>query len=186
MIALRRTVKPIGYPVDVDDVKTTGRISTTAHNSMILGLISAATEAVEQICNRSLITQTWEYVIGNFMWEQLQLPRPRLISVTGVQYIDTNGDEQTASSSLYQINTNSEPGIIMIQPGSQWPAVGSGYTEPVTITYIAGYGGADDVPEPIKQAIIALSVHWYIDGISAAVPDGIHRLLDNYRVLYEL
>jgi len=60
-------------------------------------------------------------------------------------------------------------------------------SEPVTITYVAGYGESGlEVPQKIRQAIIALVVYWYDNGLEAAVPVGIRRALDNYQVFYEI
>lgn len=183
MIALRRTVDPASEPVTTAEVKTSGRITTTSHDSYIADLIVKARAWIEDYLSRALITQTWEYVITDFD-NEIILPRPNLQSVTSVEYFDTNGDQQTASSSLYQVDTKRVPGRIVIAPGSAWPAVGSGYIEPVTITYVAGYGAAAaDVPEMIKKALISLANFWYDDEEGNPVPDGIKRALDDY-VIY--
>ncbi|NTU67971.1 MAG: hypothetical protein HGB02_03715 [Chlorobiaceae bacterium] len=189
MIALRRTSDPAAYPVIVADVKTYGRIGTTAHDTMLDDLIAAATAEVEEICSRALITQTWELVLPEnaLCGRDIMIPRPPLQSVTSVQYTDSNGDQQTASADLYQVDIKAEPGRIKLEPGSQWPAVGVGYSEPVMVKFVAGYGDAStDVPQKIKQAIIALVVHWYDNGIGTPIPSGVHRVLDNYKVRYEL
>ncbi len=187
MIALKRTSEPAEYPVTVAEVKTTGRVSTTAHDTLLQNLIYAATAEAEDICNRSLITQTWEYVIAGFPSLAVKLPRPKLQSVTSVKYIDSNGDEQTLASEYYQVSTTGEPGEIRLSPSYQWPAVGVGYSEPVTITFVAGYGlTSSAVPEKIRQAIMAIVVHWYDNGIGEKIPVGAYRVLDNHRVKYEL
>jgi uncharacterized phiE125 gp8 family phage protein len=68
-----------------------------------------------------------------------------------------------------------------------WPAVACGYTAPITITFLAGYGDSEqDVPDRIKQAIIALTVYWYDNGMNDDIPAGIKRSLDNYRIVGEL
>ena len=156
---------------------------------MLTGLVQAAVDTVEDYCNRALITQTWELVLHEsaLCGHDILIPRPLLQSVTSVKYIDTNGDQQTASSSLYQVDTKAEPGRIKLQPGAQWPAVGSGYTNPVEIIFVAGYGAAGSaVPIRIRQAIIALAVHWYNTEAINTIPDGVKRALDNYRLTYEL
>lgn len=182
MIALRRTSAPSAEPITAAEVKERGRITTSTHDSYINALISDAREWVENRTNRALITQTWEYVLSGFA-NEIVLPRPNLQSVSSVKYYDTNGDQQTASSDLYQVDTKQEPGRIVIAPGSQWPAVGSGYVEPVTITYVSGFGDVGtDVPEGIRQAMIVLANFWYDDEAGTDVPDGVKRLLDNYVV----
>lgn len=188
MKALQRIIAPTAQPVTLAEIKMSGRISTTAHDTMLNSLIVAAVEAVEEYCNRALITQTWKITRDDIDDEDDGiLPRPPLQSVTSIKYIDTNGDQQTVDSSIYQVDTASEPGEIMLLPGQMWPAIGCGYKNQVEITFVAGYGStAASVPEKIRQSIIALVVHWYDKGIGEEIPKGIKRALDNYRLAYEL
>lgn len=185
MIAIRRTVAPTVQPITSAEVKTAGRITVTSHDAYLDDLIKKAVDWVENHLDRALITQTWEYVIDRFC-DEIILPRPNLQSVSSVRYYDTNGDQQTASSSLYQVDTKRVPGRIAIAPGSSWPAVGSGYIEPVIITFVAGYGAAAaNVPEMIKKALVTLVNFWYDDEEGNTVPDGIKRALDSY-VIYDV
>lgn len=188
MIALQRITAPSDPPVTLQEVKTSGRISTTAHDAMLAGLIMSAVEAVEEYCNRSLISQTWKLIIDDLDDDDDGvLPRPPLQSVTSIKYMDSNGEQQTVDSSIYQVDTASEPGRILLLPWKMWPVVGIGYKNPIEITFVAGYGAtAETVPAKIKQAIIALVVHWYDKGVGEEIPKGIKRALDNSRVDYEL
>ena len=187
MIALVRTGSPATPVVTPAEVKLYGRISTSAQDAMLTELIEAATAAVEEMTNRSLISQTWKYVLRGFEGLGIKLPKPWLQSVTSVQYLDTMGVLQTVDPGIYQVSTVQEPGEIRLKPGYLWPAVGIGYAEPVTITYVAGYGSnPDDIPQRIRQAVIALSVFWYDNGVESPMPEGIRRALDNYQVFYEV
>lgn len=186
MIALKRISEPAVAIVAPADVKLYGRISTSAQDSMLTDMITAATAQVEEITNRALITQTWKCVFGAFTGRNVNLPKSPLQSVVSAQYVNVNGSLQTINPAIYQVSTIVEPGQIRLLPGCMWPAVGMMYAEPITFTHVSGYGDtADKVPQRIKQAIIALAVFWYDNGLDTPVPEGIIRSLDNYRVFYE-
>lgn len=186
MIALLRTIDPERPVVATEEVKLYGRITSSALDSMLADLIVSATDEVEKTTNRALITQTWKYVIGGFDAISIKLPKAPLQSVTSISYVDSNGESQELDSSIYQVSTIKDPGEISRKPGCMWPGVGIGYAEPITITYLAGYGdNAVNVPKRIRQAIIALTVYWHDNGMEAGVPEGIRRALDNYQVFYE-
>ena len=186
MKALVRTTDPATPVVTTEDVKLYGRITSSALDSLLSDLVVSATDEVEKSTNRALITQTWNYVLDGFESRSIRIPKSPLKSVTSIRYIDANGQLQTLDESFYQVSTISEPGEIMLKPGCMWPVVGIGYAEPVTITYVAGYGdGSDAVPKRIRQTIIALTVYWHDNGMDAGVPEGIRRALDNYQVFYE-
>lgn len=188
MKALQRITAPTAQPVTLAEVKASARITHSYQDTMLSSLILAAVESVEEYCNRSLITQTWKITRDDIDDEDDGiLPRPPLQSVSSVKYIDTTGIQQTADSSIYQVDTASEPGNISLLPGQMWPATACGYKNTWEITFVAGYGATSaSVPEKIRQAIIALVVHWLDKGMGDVIPDGIKRALDNYRVQYEL
>ncbi|NTV25930.1 MAG: hypothetical protein HGB01_06940 [Chlorobiaceae bacterium] len=187
MIALKRTSGPATPVVTTDEVKQYGRISNSAQDSMLSDLITSATAEVEELTNRALITQTWSYIIGGFPGVAIRLPKSPLQEVDSIRYTDHNGDLQTVDPEIYQVSTAREPGEIRLKPGCQWPTVDHTSAEPVTITYLVGYGESGlEVPQKIRQAIIALVVYWYDNGLEAAVPVGIRRALDNYQVFYEI
>jgi len=187
MIALRRITEPAAQPVTLSDVKMAGRISTSAHDTMLTGLILAAVDAVENDTHRAIITQTWKKTVSDYSVNNRKLPRPPLQSITSVKYMDMTVTQQTVSNTIYQVDTASEPGSFSRLPGMIWPQIAPGYKNPIEITFVAGYGDdATSVPAMLKQAIIALVSHWYSFGIGEVIPDGIKRALDNFVVRYEL
>lgn len=129
--------------------------SNTTADPEISSLIKAARIYCETVTGRAFITRTLVYKLDAFpsCESEIRLPRPNLLSVASVQYIDTNGDTQTFSSSDYSVDTASLPGRIILGYGESWPSTRS-QPNAVTITYTAGYGPArSDVPETIKAAI---------------------------------
>lgn len=154
---------PAVEPVGSAEAKAHSRISLSDEDTLIDALIVAARQMAEQVTNRALITQTWKLYLDEFpSGDCIDLPYSPLQSVTSVSYIDTDGATQTFSNTLYDIDTISEPGRLVLKPDSQWPDTKLGQVNAVTITYIVGYGDdAEDVPEPIKLAIKFLVGHWF-------------------------
>lgn len=81
----------------------------------------------------------------------IRLPRPPIQSVDTVKYIDTDGVEQTLAGGKYDVDT--EGARIIPSHNNDWPKTRD-TVNAVTVTYDAGYGDADDVPEAIKQGVL--------------------------------
>ena len=89
------------------------------------------------------------------------MPWPRLIGITSINYVDTDGVSQTLASSEFQVDTSSEPGRIAPEFQKVWPETRDVFNE-VTIVYTDGYGAAaSDVPESLKTAIKITAGSWY-------------------------
>lgn len=155
-MALTLTAAPASLPVSQAEVKAFVRIDDSAEDGVIDRMIAAAigmVDGADGVLGRALITQTWALKLDAFPPE-ITLPLPPLQSVSSITYFDADGAEQTLSASLYQIVGVGDHGPAKIVPayGQAWPACQS-IPEAVTVTFIAGYGDAADVPGPIRQAI---------------------------------
>ena len=74
--------------------------------------------------------------------------------MTSIQYVDDAGDTQTLSTSLYQVDTKSQPGRIIPAYGESWPTVRSDTLNAVTVNFVAGYGDdPEDVPAGLRHAV---------------------------------
>jgi hypothetical protein len=78
------------------------------------------------------------------------LPRPPLVSVTSLKYLDSDGTETTYDAANYIVSGVGREGRITLKSTATWPTVGD-YPEPLRIRYVAGYV---TVPEPIVQAVL--------------------------------
>lgn len=178
---------PTTEPITVADAKDQCNILTTDYDLKISKWIKSAREWVEGYTGRALITQTITYKLEDFPFDdELYLPRPPLVSVSSVQYIDTSGSTQTLSSSNYTVDTVAQPGRIIPTYNTQWPSVQS-IDNAVTITYVAGYGPPTAVPEPIKQAIalrVQLQYKMPMGGDLDAIQSTIESLLGQYKRWY--
>lgn len=159
-MALKRTVDPASEPVSLDEAKLHLRVDGDDEDDFIAGLLVAAREYFEETTRRALISQTWRLSLDEWP-DEIELPKPPLVSVTSITYKDDVGAQTTLSSSVYLVDTESEPGRIVLASGQSWPAGTLYPVNPIQVTYVAGYGAATAVPERMKQAIKLLLGHWY-------------------------
>ena len=159
--SLTRTSDPSLEPVTLAEAKRHANVVASDDDDYITHLIVAARELVEGDTSRALITQTWRLKLHEFFADKIELPRPPLQSVSSIKYLDTDDNEQTLSSTYYDVDTDREPGVVWRDEDTSWPTI-SDEPNAVTITYIAGYGDdAADVPQRAKHAIKLLVGHWY-------------------------
>ncbi|MBN1807189.1 MAG: phage head-tail connector protein [Sedimentisphaerales bacterium] len=159
-MAWKVTTPPSVEPVTLNEAKLHLRVDHTDEDALITSLIKVAREWCENFQNRAYITQTITLTLDEFP-DVFTVPRPPLQSVTSIKYIDTDGVQQTLSSGIYDVDSQSEPGRIALAYGQSWPGI-RGDINSVEVVYVAGYGDtADNVPERVKAAIKLLAGHLY-------------------------
>lgn len=192
---------PATLPVSLQAIKDHLNVpmSETDNDEKILLILRAAVNRVEEICNRRLITQTWDAYFSGFPYsEPFELPFPKLQEVVYLKYYDSNGVLTTLSSSSYQVQARAYTGSVW--PGvsvNSWPTVQSNRLDPVNIRFICGYGdnpyrntvNPGDVPLDLIMAILTLAASWYdnpsaaVEGVSVSeVPHTVSSLIMPYRV----
>lgn len=183
---------PTTEPVTTAEAKTHLRVTTSDDDTYIGTLITVARRHVETITGRALINQTWDYFLDNFPpGDKIVIPLPRLSSVTSVKYTDKDNVQTTFAASKYIVDTNNEPGQIVLAYGESWPTFTPKPINAVEIRFVAGYGStAASVPEGVKQAMLLLIAHWYenrepvnIGNIVTEIPETINALLWPYRIM---
>ena len=173
--------EPTVEPVSIDDVKD-ARIFHNEDDARLARLVKSARQWVEQVTWRQLITATVTIKMDRWPSFTIFVPRPPLVSVTSIQYVDENGDTQPWASSNYDVDTSSEPGRITPAWTVTYPTVRN-VIDAITVTVTAGYGTAKtDVPEGIRDAIILRTEELWGGCDNSREIDG---LLANYRVLDE-
>jgi uncharacterized phiE125 gp8 family phage protein len=159
---LKRTVGPTSEPVTLTEAKAHMRVDISDDDTLISSLIQAAREYIEDATHRALITQTWRLSMDQWPCsDEILLPRPPLASVSSITYTNNANATTTLSSSVYSVDTDSEPGRVKLVYGEDWPSDTLATTSPIKVTYVAGYGAASAVPQQFKQAILMLVAHWY-------------------------
>lgn len=78
-----------------------------------------------------------------------------------IRYYDTSDVEAAVDASTYFVDRKSEPSRANLAYGESWPTTTLRPTNGVSVTWIAGYGAASDVPEHIKSALLLLIGHLY-------------------------
>jgi len=195
-------------------------VTDDEENTLIDALITAATQAVESNLRRSLISQQWRLSLDCFpantfyprksLQEQINerrnpshmhgrrnegreiiLDNPKIISVDLIDYIDGNGALQTLPASQYDVDTETEPGRLMLKEEYIWPET-KRVPNAVTIEYTSGYGATQSaVPHAIRQAILLTIGHYFENReevvmapgiVVAVVPKTVDWILAPYRV----
>lgn len=195
-MALVLSNAPSVEPLSTTEGKAQSRVLISADDTLIASYVKAARMHVENILNRALITQTWDYYLDQFPFggdwrfsSVINVPKGQLQSVTSITYDDTNGDNQTLSSSLYEVDTKTDPARIVPAFGETWPVV-QGQPNGVKIILVMGYGDAgSDVPEDIRQAMRFIMAHYYenreavVTGTQVnKIPDAAEVLLEPYKI----
>lgn len=122
-------------------------------------LIPAVRERAEGSTGRRFITRTFDLKLDAFPacgW--IEVPRPPLVSVPEISYVDQNGATQVWGASNYRVSAPTgarcAPGRIEPAYGATWPATRD-VIDAVTVRFIAGYGtGAQHVPALLRSAML--------------------------------
>lgn len=147
---------PAVEPVTLTEAKAHLRRDDTADDTLIATLITAARQNLDGRdgwLGRALVTQTWDLTIDGAFPDEIAVPLPPLQSVTSVTYVDTDGATQTLATDQYRVLTDRAPAMIVPAHGVTWPSTRD-QKAAVTVRFVAGYGDADDVPAPIKAAML--------------------------------
>ena len=193
-MALRLVTAPALEPLDLDaDAKPHLRVDFNDDNAHILGLITAVRDHVEVTeLSSALLSQTWELVLDDWPTSPLTFPKPPLQSVTSITYTDIDGNSDTVDSSAYLVDADSWPGRLVLRNGQSWPSVTLREIGGVVIRFVAGYGDdIEDVPTPIRQAMLLILSDWYENRENSpmmagtneiiALPFAARQLLASYR-----
>lgn len=189
------TVAPTVEPVTLEEQRTHSVIDDdlTDDDELIEELIVTARLKLEELTGRAFCTQTRTFKLDHFPCGDaaIYLPRPPLISVTSIAYLDTAGVSQTLTVTTdYKVDATSEPARIVPAYGVSWPSTRD-EIDAVTIVAQCGYGAAAAVPKTLKLAVKLLAAYWYerrtaaeyLQGASIMeIPMGIKSLVEPYRV----
>lgn len=190
---LQLVTAPASEPITLDDAREHLRVRDTREDSSIAAYVKAARAYVESVTGRQLVTATWRLVLDRFpgrcedeqlpyTWRYgtIRVPRPPLVSVSSVQYVDTDGVLQVLATSEYQVSTIQEPGRVAPARFKVWPVTDPQSLEAVRVEFVAGY---TDVPDDCRQAVRLLVGHLYenreatVDVALSVVPLGLQMFV---------
>lgn len=210
---------PSVEPLSLTEAKDHLRVDFSTDDTYITTLIPAARQYVEAICWRGLLTQTVELTLAGFtshrhshtyggsflppyggyfpfelhphnLHHGIELPggQAAALDEDAITYIDSNGAQQTLDPSVYSFDNVSVPAKLHLAYGKSYPNTRPQWNA-VSITYDVGWATPDDVPSPIKQAMLLLVSQMYehrtpeVAGVLSAVQFTIDNLLQPYRLL---
>ncbi len=135
------TTQPATDPITLIEAKAFARIDTSADDTLVTDLITAARVYAEPILNRTFVDTTYTWTLDCFPPDggPLLFPRPALSAVTTIKYIDTAGAQQTWSNTLYDVDTATLVGRVLPSFGQSYPAARLQMNS-IEIEYIGGDG----------------------------------------------
>lgn len=154
-------VDPAEYPVSLSEMRDYLReTELTSQDGVLQSAIAGAVDLFEREVGRKLITQTIEQTFDNFP-DAINFDWVPVSSIESIKFDDTDGVEQTLSSSDYKLdNKGSEQWIVPVV-GKTWPSTLVSGINTVRVRYIVGFGAATAVPEDIKNWIKAYTADIY-------------------------
>lgn len=188
---------PAVEPVNLTDVKSHLRISSTAEDSLLNGFISGARQRIEAITNRKLINQTWKVYYDDWPIDDcLTLPYTPLSTGTApiITYEDAEKTSYALSSTAWRSDSVTEPPRLCLEYNDSWPTVTLNKINPISAQFVCGYSTASSsaVPESIQIALKMIVGHWYENREEYAVgyggmdvkeiPGAVNALLAPYRI----
>lgn len=150
--------EPSVEPVALAEAKAHLVVDHQEDDYIISRMIVAARKHIEQRCNRAIVRQKWRlYMDGGF--SRFKLEPTMAQEVEAIYYLDTDGAEQTLSSSVYTVDiprqcvylayNQSWPGTRTIE-NAVWADVWSGYYK----TTASPIDLKSNIPEDIKYAVL--------------------------------
>lgn len=161
---------PAVEPITLPDAKNFLRVDIADDDAFITTLITSARIACEAFIHGSLITQTWRVSYDGFPDDfraAIAVPVEPLQSISSVTWTDQNNVTTTLNlwangSGDYLVDTDSEPGRIVLPPNQAWPGVTLWPVSPIQVVAVAGFGAdGTKVPAPYINGMRMCIAHWY-------------------------
>jgi uncharacterized phiE125 gp8 family phage protein len=114
------------------------KVEHSADDLLIATLLTAARQYCEGFQGRCYMATTYQLKMCDWPADIFELPSAPLWSIGSITYVDTASATQTLSTSVYSVDTTSEPGKIYLAYGQNWPST-RGEHQDITINYNAGY-----------------------------------------------
>ncbi len=183
-------------PITVTQAKAHLRVTHDMADTQIGELITRVRHFCEEVLtHRSIADGTvWRQTFDRFpAGSCIELRMPPLQSVTDVRYYDTDGVETVLDTDVYEVLTDSAPGMVVLKPGQSWPTTQANKFGAVWVNYVAGYGHDSSPAEAVPGGILdgmylILGTRWELPmdvamgTIIAAAPQQAHDLLRPYKI----
>jgi uncharacterized phiE125 gp8 family phage protein len=148
--------------------------TTTEQDTELVGFLNAAHEYAQGYCNQSFGSQTLELALDAFPEGPIKLDSGPVTAITSVKYIDTDGVEQTLSSTLYTLDSYSMTAYVTEAFNTTWPETRD-IRNAVKVRYVAG---ATALPGAVRSALLIHVAHLDQNrGASSEIPEQVDALL---------
>jgi len=166
-------------PYSLDEIKEQANVTFSEDDQLLERYGQAAADRVESYTGRRLIEAEFLWTLDSFVPDRgqdfyfeehprgggrkqiIQLPVLPLKEVTGIEYLDSNGNAQGLVIGT-DVQVDATNGRMAPEPNCYWPCVERGRLSPIQINFTAGYSGDyDGLPAKIKHVINSLAAYWY-------------------------
>lgn len=154
-------------PLTAEEAQAHARIdcATPADQADSAIKFAAAVQDRERFTRRQFMPATWELWLNVWPCDGvIPIPKPPLISITSVKYVDQDGAEQTFPDTDYMVVAPAGPaaqhGYVALGYGKAWPSARYQRAS-IKVRFQAGYASAADVPAQLKQAVLLVFGEMY-------------------------
>lgn len=159
-MALVMTAAPAAEPIGLAEAKAHLRIDTSDEDALVSSLIVAARMLVERTLGLALIMQSWSHFLDAVPQHGcVALPLAPVQSVGAVTVHDGDGGTTEINAGSYSVDVLSDPARVVLT--AMVPSAGLRPFNGFEVAFVAGFGDAADVPQPIRQALLLLVAHWF-------------------------
>lgn len=181
--------KPTVNVVSLGECKEHLRIKGNYADKVLLGLIAAAQDHIEQICGLYTITRKVKISLNDFPVRGWTLPVTPVTEVVSITYLDADEALQQVSADVFILDNDDFCPQVYKKSYKDWPTSRSDEFHRVFITVKAGYGvSANDVPPTIRQAIKFLVAHWFenrtpvvVGAVPISIPFTIDTMIKSFK-----
>jgi uncharacterized phiE125 gp8 family phage protein len=159
-VAYKVTIQNATEPLTRSEVKNYLKVDTTADDTLIDTLITAARQWVENHCALALLPQTILETFDGLPKDAaaLNLTVGPLRDVSALYYLDYANAAQTISTDIYRADIVASR--IIRKQAQTWPEPQDSPGN-VSAIYTAGYDNASAIPAPVKTAMMLTIADMY-------------------------
>lgn len=164
-------------PVSLDYAKVFLRVDTDDEDALISDFIRAAREQVEALINSALISRPKRLVSARLFGQSVFLNYGAVTEITALRL--TGGDiPAVIPLEDARINLRCQPPVISLKHRPSFASYDKG-ADTLEIDFIAGFGdSAEDVPMPLRQAVLLLLAQSYDYRGQAEAPPTVPMMVD--------
>ena len=148
---------PLVEPVSLAEIKAYLKIEHSHEDDLLRAFLSSARVHLEQLIGHQLISQTWRLVLEPPFETRIVLPLAPLLAITSAALVSPEGDLMMLGGEAFSILQSKGPAILYSHN-----SLASNPAHRLQLDVEVGFGpSAEDVPQPLHQAIKMITAEWY-------------------------